>query len=308
VNARNIAIHTLPLAILVLLANLFGASGAAAPAIQPRKYRFEGKDVFNVSDGLRNWMLPNGSIMQFETMNNTTGQVSIAIESITRGLRRGDPRTLGSNSDKEEIPKGNTSRVSRSGSVLKVLGSRDKSFAFRNWSVPPSSNGEGDGESFKYVGAMVDGRFHQVEVGYEHDSHGTFLIDTLSNSLLYIHTGSEIAEISRDGERLLVMTDSLNSPLSFAVLRLGKEHVRVELQCLAEFVRPDQVVASLYGWYPAPNVGFGVGILKKLKDTNIKPRFEATPLQMVKKLDGWHVSVPDPERFSEISGMECRQW
>ena len=180
-----------------VLTTPIAAFGGSAASIS-----FNSNEVFNVSKSLYAPLRQNAKAIPLEFMKNNSGQVSLALSSPS--VRLGDPETLMDHSGAEKLPDNNQNLIARAGKLLTISGANGKHFDFTNWSKAISKQAEGDGETFKYAGAIKGTALHQVNVEYQHDAPGTFLVNAINNSVMYVHTGTELAVLSKDNQRLLV--------------------------------------------------------------------------------------------------------
>jgi hypothetical protein len=121
-----------------------------------------------------------------------------------------------------ETPAGN---VRRDGKRLTIGTQAEPAVRFENWS---NAN---DGERFLHSGLV--GGYHRVEVQFDHDAPGSFLVNPRNGRTAFVHDGGDVVAFSPKGTRLASL-HTMNAPHLLAIASLGDEGPRLELQCRDE--------------------------------------------------------------------------
>jgi hypothetical protein len=115
---------------------------------------------------------------------------------------------------------------------------------FVDWQEPTTKTADGDGETHWYLGVLPKSGFHQVEVQFEHDAPGSFLVNPKNGKAAFVHSGSDIASLSPDGLHLVTFNPD-DTPGSLRVAAFDADGPRVELQCTA---RDERATVEFKGW------------------------------------------------------------
>ncbi len=191
--------------------------------------------------------------------------------------------------------------VQRSGRRLTITPDSGKPVTFVDWAAPPNPRVEGDGEKFLYAGRLSSSGYHRVEVRYEHDSPGSFLINPFSGETAYAHNGSDVAVLSPSGERILVF-DTLNPPFALAVASLSKTGPTIEVQC--RFApTTDRVRAGFSGWRDDNTFEL---LFTPVATTAVAPA--ALPARVERTRDHWQVFAPAGRLQQELPGFTCQEF
>jgi hypothetical protein len=240
----------------------------------------------------------------FEKIDDTTGVIELTLSRTPRRL--GDPEIVSpgkKNANEEALIALNHDVVSRTEKTLTISTKTGSPFKFRDWRHV-HKDADDDSQAFTYSGVIANSGLHKVDVDYQHDGPGSFLINPTSGKILYVHTSSDLTSISRNGQRILVMNNGLNPPFGIIVSALAKDGHGIELQCVGAADRKPKITPFFLGWYPDPHVGFDLLLKVQNEGSGI---YEAVPVGFIQKSDGWHVSVPDPQRFVQFAKLACRQ-
>lgn len=242
--------------------------------------------------------------VDIDSANPQTGSVAPVLDRPE--VRRGDPDVLtvvaGKSGEAQRI-KARRGAVSRKGPLL-TIGSRvGEPFRFRDWAQAATKDADGDEESFVYAGMLKGAGYHKVDVHFGHDSPGTFLVHPRSGKLLFVHAEDDLASLSRERNRLFVMSNGLNPPFGFLVAALRKDGPAVGLHCLAE--KEGRVVPSFRGWHASPAVGFDLVLV--IRQAGDAEAYEALPMRFLYLNNEWRALVPDAERLLQATGLNCWQ-
>lgn len=267
---------------------------------------FDSKRVLDLSGALSERARTKFAIrpVSIETVTRQTGSVAPVLEKAE--VRRGDPGVLAAGASKKEEARriaGRRGSVSRNGRVLTIASRAGAPFMFRDWAKPATNEADGDEESFIYAGMLRGIGYHKVDVHFGHDSPGAFLAHPRSGKLLFVHAEDDLASLSQDQRRLLVVNNGLNPPFGLIVASLRRDGPAVQLHCLAE--SGQRVIPSFRGWHASPAVGFDlVLVVRQPGDAQI---YEAMPMRFIYLNNEWRALVLDAERLQQSAGMNCWQ-
>lgn len=280
--------------ISIALSLLVGTSSVQAeksPGIN-----FNSQNVINLSGMIGKTHLKESLVV--EELNDSTGVVSLMLAS--NALRWGDPEVLiQKEGDEVALTSSLSKLISRSGGTLTVSITKGKSLRFIDQHI---TTGDGYSELYKYAGTIPQMRLHQIDVSYSNDAPGSFIINAESGRALYVH-GSDLTSISNSGERLFVMNDGLNPPFGFLVSSLTSDTHGIEIECASTGGGIAKIIPFFKGWHADPYTGFDIVILSKTE----KSTYEAIPIRVSQRLGKWHVSVPNPQRFTQLTKFSCWQ-
>lgn len=267
-------------------------------------YRNNNPQIIDFSRLLRTGKKLKRTYIPIERINNRTGGIELILER--NPLKIGDPGILypaGKKDQEQALIRQNAQVVRRSGKDLIISTSTGSQIKFLDWSEPTTSVAEGDGESFIYAGVLRNSGFHKIDVNYEHDSPGSFLVDPSTDKILYVH-GSELASISPNNQRLFIMNDGLNPPFGIIVFLLSDKGHGVELQCTGPRTGTPKIIPFFKGWHIKSYVGFDVVLIV---GSEKEGQYEAMPIRFSYENSKWHVFMPDPERQTKLTDFFCWQ-
>jgi hypothetical protein len=248
--------------------------------------------------------------ISFEKIDNRTGQIGLML-SARYPLRHGDADILSAGEKKDNPSISSSHIVSRKGKSLVIQREDGKPpFQFLDWTKTVGAGQEGDSESFVYAGSLGNSGYLKVDVFYGHDSPGSFLINPKNGDALLIHTGGDLASLSKDEKTLMIMNHGLNPSFSILVATLNQSGHNITLRCREDVgdrgfrIRP-KIIPFFTGWHIKPYVGFDLFLIVQESDNNSVPRYEAIPVQFSEINSKWHVFVPDPQRFVQSTALKC---
>jgi hypothetical protein len=193
--------------------------------------------------------------------------------------------------------------VQRSGRRLTITPVSGRPVAFEDWAAPPKPRVEGDGEKFLYAGRMSGSGYYRVEVQYEHDSPGSFLVNPVSGRMAHAHNGSDVVVLSPSGGKILVF-DTLNPPFALAVASLGRTGPTLELLCRFG-LETDRVRghAGFVGWRDdnAFELLFALEATPGIAPAVIPARLEMTG-------DDWKIFTPENRLQAALPRLTCQQF
>lgn len=192
----------------------------------------------------------------------------------------------------------NRKSVSRNGGVLTIGISNGQLLRFNNWKREATQDFDGEYELFEYGGILPNTEFHQINVSFIHDAHGIYLVNAKTGKILYTEEGEAI--LSNDSRRLLLTGIKGN----LTVIDLTKDGDGVELQCAGDAVANPIIVSDVRTWHIAPYTGFDVVLTYKADNPEV---YETSPVRFSQREGIWHISVPNPERFSKLAKLVCWQ-
>jgi len=283
------------------------AMGPVAPTgAAEQTLSFDSKRVLDLSGALRESAKRKLTTraMDIDTASAQTGSVAVVLERPE--VRRGDPEVLGANASKQGEARRIAARrgaVVRKGPLLTINSRAGEPFRFRDWAKPATQETDGDEESFVYAGMLKGTGYHKVDIHFGHDSPGTFLVHPRSGKLLFVHAEDDLASLSQDRSRLLVMNNGLNPPFGFLLATLRPEGPSVKLHCLAE--GHGRIIPSFRGWHASPAVGFDLVLV--VRPEGEQEVFEAHPLRFLYLNNEWRALAPDADRLLHATGLACWQ-
>ncbi|MEO8671552.1 MAG: hypothetical protein ABI411_09590 [Tahibacter sp.] len=195
--------------------------------------------------------------------------------------------------------KGETGVV-RAGSRLTVRPTQGAPLSFADFDKPESRNADGDSARHVYLGRIGAGKLHHVEIGFGHDSPGSFLINPDNGKTVFVHNGGDIAALAPDGAHIVVF-NTMNPPLSLAVASLAETGPVLELHCSATGDAADRV-AQFKGWHDANSFDL---VLRKSGDA---PDTQALALRLVRVGAEWRLARTDPALSGALVGFACRAY
>jgi len=246
--------------------------------------------------------------IQFETIDNKMGSVELMLGAYPR--RAGDPDILSGNKQNEaSLLAANRQVAVRTGDTLTIRRKNDKNFVFRSWSKPGGVDHEGDGETFVYGGSLGNSGYQMVDAAYIHDSPGTFLLGPGGGDALFVQSGSDRVSVSKDKERLMVMTEGSYPAFGMMVVGLTPNGHRLEMRCQGsrDKLNSPKIIPFFTGWHVSPFIGFDVVLLVQQLGPEVNTRYEAIPVRFSAQNLEWHISVPEPLRFARSANLACWQ-
>ena len=191
--------------------------------------------------------------------------------------------------------------LAASGGIAKRSGARltAASANFVDWKLAESRTADGDGETHWYLGTLKGSGYARVEVQFEHDSPGSFLINPANGHAAFVHNGSDVVALSPDGARVVTF-DADNAPTALRIAELDATGPTLSLQCAG---KTDVANARLEfkGWRDAQTVDFALvthGARNRLA--------QATAIRLAKSAAGWRVETANTDRLASI-GFACQQ-
>ncbi len=191
--------------------------------------------------------------------------------------------------------------VTSSGGIAKRSGSRlTVALAnFVDWKLPESKSADGDGETHWFLGTLKGSGYARVEVQFEHDSPGSFLINPANGHAAFVHNGSDVVALSPDGARVVTF-DADNAPTALRIAELDAKGPTLSLQCAG---KSDVANARLEfkGWRDARTADFALvthGARNRLA--------QATAMRLAKSEAGWRIATANTDRLAAI-GFSCHQ-
>jgi len=164
--------------------------------------------------------------------------------------------------DKKRLAESN-GRAKREGNTLHVGPA-----VFVDWKQAETKSADGDGEKHWYLGTLRGNGYDRVEVEFEHDSPGTFLINPANGKVAFVHNGSDVVALSPDGKFLLTY-DQSNSPLALRIAALDANGPALAVSCAGD--ANDETHVEFKGWRDASHVELAVvshGVKSRLAKAN----------------------------------------
>lgn len=287
------------LAALPLLAFCSTALGANEKGLSSASPR-----VLNLSKLLTVPPHPKAKNIVLEALDNSTGKIPLILKH-SRAPQ--DDQTVLSvrMADEKSLILMHRDTVNRMNKVLSIKGQNNDALKFIDWSRAETNHQDGDGETFRYAGMLANIGYHKIDVSYLHDSPGSFLVSPKTNSILYVHS-DDLASIPTNSPLLMIMNNGLNPPFGIGIINLQKAEEHMKLHCQGRGDRKPEIIPFFKGWHVAPSIGFDVVLLVEMTDAG-SGRYEAIPIQFTQDNRQWHVFVPEPQRFTKITGISCWQ-
>jgi hypothetical protein len=204
------------------------------------------------------------------------------------------------------VTKNEAKRLADSGGAAKredkrltITPSKGSPVVFADWKDMVTKSVDGDGETHWYLGAMKSSGYQRVEVQFQHDSPGSFLINPANGKSLFVHNGSDIAALSPDGQ-LILNYDSLSAPLNVRIAALDANGPSPTLLCKGPAA--DQGPHFEFkGWHDATSLDLAlVGQAAKSKLAH------ATAVRLRRTSAGWEIATDHPENLKD-AGFSCQQ-
>jgi hypothetical protein len=184
-------------------------------------------------------------------------------------------------------------RAKREGNSLHV-----GSAVFVDWKQAETKSADGDGEKHWYLGTLRGNGYDRVEVEFEHDSPGTFLINPANGKIAFVHNGSDVVAVSPDGKFLLTY-DQSNTPLAVRIASLDANGPSLVVSCVGD--SSDEMHVEFKGWRDAAHVELAVvshGAHSRLAKANA--------MQFALGGAGWTLAVADVDALRAVH-FGCRQ-
>lgn len=280
---------------------------AGAPGFAADDYlSFDSKRVIDLSGALteRSRLKFTKRPVSIETVNRQTGSVASVLEKTE--VRRGDPGVMVAGASKKDEARriaGRRGSVSRNGKILTIASRAGAPFLFRDWVKAATSEADGDEETFIYAGMLKGIGYHKVDVHFGHDSPGTFLVHPRSGKALFVHAEDDLAALSQDQRRLLVINNGLNPPFGLVLASLRPDGPAVRLHCLSE--GGQRVIPAFRGWHASPAIGFDLVLV--VRQPGEQEVYEAMPMRFIYLNNEWRALVLDAERLQQVTGLNCWQ-
>ena len=190
--------------------------------------------------------------------------------------------------------------VQRSKKLLSIKPTAGEMVTFRDWTQAGGSASDGDSETFVYMGRIAASGYHLVEVLFGQDSPGAFLVNPATGKLAFVHNGSDVVALSRDGRKILAF-DPANAPFLLVIADLGPDGPTVDLQCGAAGAGTVSA-ADFKGWAD----GNAFGVVFSVAPAEGKTIHEV-PVLFEPGEQGWRWSTTDTAFFDGAGGYACRR-
>ena len=184
-------------------------------------------------------------------------------------------------------------RAKREGNTLHV-----GSALFVDWKQADTKSADGDGEKHWYLGTLRGNGYDRIEVEFEHDSPGTFLVNPANGKIAFVHNGSDVVALSPDGKFLLTY-DQSNTPLALRIGALGANGPSLAVSCTGD--SNDETHVEFKGWRDASHVEFAVvshGPHSRLAKANA--------MEFALSGSNWTLAVADVDALRAMH-FSCRQ-
>lgn len=196
--------------------------------------------------------------------------------------------------------------VNRKGRLLIIKPKLAPSVSFKDWHIAESKEGDGDAETFYYMGTVGAAGFHRVEVQYGHDGPGSFFVSPKTGEMVYAHNSADTVVLSPDGKHMVVASDGLNSPFGLSVVSLSESTSSLELYCLSRSFSYDENMSPKFKGWHKDGTGFDLVLTGPHKE-NTPEQKPLIPICFNLKNDGWHMSPLNTSDLDNFVGLSCFQ-
>jgi hypothetical protein len=204
------------------------------------------------------------------------------------------------------VTKNEAKRIADSGGAAKrddkrltITPSKGSPAVFADWKDIVTKSIDGESEIHWYLGALKGSGYQRVEVQFQHDSPGSFLINPANGKSLFVHNGSDVSALSPDGQFLLNY-DELNAPLTLRMASLDANGPAMTLQCKGP-TADEGPHFEFKGWHDAANADLAlVGQAARSKLAH------AAAVRLRHSAAGWEIATDHPESLKE-AGFSCQQ-
>jgi hypothetical protein len=187
--------------------------------------------------------------------------------------------------------------VKRDGKTISVIPTAGAPAVFVDWNLPATRSADGEQETHWYLGRLSGSDYFRVEVQFDHDSPGNFLINPASGKTAFVHNGSDVVVPSPDGKQLVTL-NTLNSPLSLRVAALDVNGPRLVLQCEANDEN-ENVAIQFKGWHDAHSFDFALEVHPEHNKL-----IRRIAVRLGQDSHGWSLATSDQVPFTSI-GFAC---
>ena len=129
------------------------------------------------------------------------------------------------------------------------------------------------------------------------------VVKSRSGKVLFVHAEDDLASLSEDQRRLLVINNGLNPPFGLVLAALRPEGPAVRLHCLSE--GGQRIIPTFRGWHASPAVGFDLVLV--VRQPGEQESYEAMPMRFIYLNNEWRALVLDAERLQQSTGLSCWQ-
>jgi len=302
-SERSLFVRAGLAAVLTLLAAGVSAAGKGAKAGFPEGMRFDSLGVLD----LASWTLTkSGEPIALGALDAAAAADIRAAKSVDPDellLKFSDgeygcktPSAACTKTHEAQLIAATDGTVKRLDNRLVIAAAAGKPIVFQDWTLATTKTADGDGSKHLYLGRMAGNGYHRVEVQFEHDAPGNFLINPQSGKIAFVHNAADLVSPSPDDMRLVTF-NTLNPPLSIRVGALDAAGPRVEMICTAR-EHDDKTAAAFKGWHDASSfdliVSNGEGDAKR--DVALRATHGA---------NGWSIAAADAAQLNAI-GFACR--
>ncbi len=266
--------------------------------------RFDSRDVFNLAD--RTQTLKAGrdapatslsaaeskKILTAPTLDETTPALGFSDDEF--GCK--PPSPICSLAHERILIDATEAAVKREGKRLTITPTSGMPAIFVDWMMATTKTADGDRTTHAYLGRLKGSGYHRVEVQFDQDAPGDFLINPATGATAFVHSGSDIVTPAPDGMHLLTF-NALNPPFSLRVAALDAAGPRLALTCSVKADSP--AIVQFKGWHDASSFDLALLPAGAIGE-------EIIALRLMKDAQGWRVASFDPERIAAVAFV-CRQ-
>ncbi|MEP6483752.1 MAG: hypothetical protein ABJB01_04830, partial [Rudaea sp.] len=187
--------------------------------------------------------------------------------------------------------------ATRQGATLNIAANAGAPVVFKDWKLAESKSADGDGETHWYLGTLPGSGYARVEVQFEHDAPGDFLINAANGKSAFVHNGSDVVALSPEGLSVLTY-DNLNAPMSMRIASLGRDGPSIAVQCVGK--ADDRTQVEIRGWRDAKTVDLAI-----VSRDEAGQRAQTAAVRLQKIGSVWQIATGNPERLLAL-GFSCR--
>ncbi len=188
-------------------------------------------------------------------------------------------------------------RVTRDGAALSIA-SAAAPIVFADWKQTGTRNADGDGEKHWYLGTLPGNGYQRVEVEFEHDAPGTFLINPANGKIAFVHNGSDVVALSPDGKFVLTYNQT-SEPFSIRIAALDTNGPTLTAACSGD--SDDNTHIEFKGWHDASHVDLAV-----VSHGSRSRMAKADAMQFASSTSGWTLAAADSEPL-RAAHVVCNQ-
>lgn len=241
----------------------------------------------------------------FAQMQNNMGQISLAM--LATPVARDDPtllRVSEKSADSATIKK-NSKVAERRGLALEIRTTAGAVFRFTDVSHAGTPESEPQSVTFRYSGPVRGTKFHKIDQFDAHGEASSFLVAADRKVAVHVQPTSDTVSFSPQGNRLLVMSNGLNSPYFISVANVATGTLQPEITCQAEINFDRQIVPVFKGWHVGDRLGFDLLMIITASKREDTPSYQAHAIRLKFENGKWAAEASNPPDLLLNSGLSC---